>query len=382
MPWKEAGPVLERTRFIEYYLSGFFTITELAARYGVNRRTLHKWLARHDAGGANGLVDRPRTPLNSPQETDQDVVAKIISFRKRFPFMGPRKIIARLTELHPRVAWPAASTAGDILRRADLVTPRRRRNPPAHPLRARAVPLEPNDLMTVDYKGQFLLGNREYCYPLTIVDHVSRYLLACDGFLSTEQAHTRRVFERVFRDHGLPRAILSDNGSPFGSPGLARLSRLSLWWIRLGINVERIVPGHPEQNGAHERMHRTLKAQTTHPPEATLKRQQVRFDRFVDEYNNERPHEALGQKRPATMYTASPRPYPESLPPIDYPGHLEIRKVDDRGAIRWKNEKLFLSHTLMGEMVGLEEVDDGVWSLYYSSVLLARFDERDRRFYG
>ena len=382
MPWKEAGPVLERRRFIEDYLSGFFTITELAARYGVSRRTLHKWLARHNVGGADGLVDQPRTPLHSPQETDEDVVAKIIAFRKRFPFMGPRKIIARLTELHPRVPWPAASTAGDILRRAHLVTPRRRRNPPAHPLRARAVPLAPNDLMTVDYKGQFLLGNRQYCYPLTIVDHVSRYLLACDGFLSTEQAHTRRVFERVFREHGLPRAILSDNGSPFGSPGLARLSRLSLWWIRLGINVERIVPGHPEQNGAHERMHRTLKAQTTRPPEATLKRQQVRFDRFVDEYNNERPHEALGQKRPATMYTASPRPYPQSLPPIDYPGHLEIRKVDDRGAIRWKNEKLFLSHTLLGEMVGLEEVDDGVWSLYYSSVLLARFDEREKRFYG
>lgn len=382
MPWKETGPVLERTRFIEDYLSGFFTITELATRYGVSRRTLHKWLARHDVDGSKGLVDRPRKPLHSPQQTDQDVVAEIVAFRKRFPFMGPRKIIARLTELHPRLEWPAASTAGDILRRADLVTQRRRRNPPAHPLRARAVPVAPHDLMTVDYKGQFLLGNHQYCYPLTIVDHVSRYLLACDAFLSTEQAHTRRVFERVFREHGLPRAILSDNGSPFGSPGLARLSRLSLWWIRLGINVERIVPGHPEQNGAHERMHRTLKAQTTRPPESTLKRQQVRFDRFIDEYNNERPHEALGQKRPATLYTPSPRPYPESLPPIEYPGHLEIRKVDDRGAIRWKNEKLFLSHTLLGEMVGLEEVDDGVWSLYYSSVLLARFDERDRRFYG
>jgi putative transposase len=382
MPWKETGPVQERTRFIEDYLSGFFTITELAARYNVSRRTLHKWLARHDVEGSKGLADRPRRPHHSPQETDGDVVAKIIAFRKRFPFMGPRKIIARLTELHPRVEWPAASTAGDILRRADLVTPRRRRNPPAHPLRARAVPVAPNDLMTVDYKGQFLLGNHQYCYPLTIVDHVSRYLLACDAFLSTEQGHTRRAFERVFRQHGLPRAILSDNGSPFGSPGLARLSRLSLWWIRLGINVERIVPGHPEQNGAHERMHRTLKAQTTRPPEATLKRQQVRFDRFIDEYNNERPHESLGQKRPVTLYSSSPRPYPESLPPLEYPGHLEIRKVDDRGMIRWRNEKLFLSHTLLGEMVGLEEVDDGIWSLYYSSVLLARFDERDRRFYG
>jgi transposase InsO family protein len=382
MPWKETGPVLERQRFIENYLSGFYTITELANRFGVSRRTLHKWLARHDADGLKGLYDRPRTPHHSPQETAEEIAAKIVAFRKRFPFMGPRKIIARLSELEPDLEWPAPSTAGDILRRADLVSPRRRRNPPAHPLRARVVPTQPNDLMTCDYKGQFLLGNHRYCYPLTIVDHVSRYILACDAFSSTQQEHTRRVFERVFRQYGLPRAILSDNGSPFGSPGLARLSRLSLWWIRLGISVERIVPGHPEQNGAHERMHRTLKAQTTRPPEPTLERQQRRFDDFVNEYNNERPHEAHAQKRPATLYTSSPRAYPESLPTIEYPGHLETRKVDHTGTIRWKNARLFLSHTLHGETVGLEEIDDGVWSLYYASVLLARFDEHERRFYG
>ena len=382
MPWKETGPVLERHRFIDDYLSGFYTITELSSRYNVSRRTLHKWLARHDAEGLEGLGDRPRTPHHSPQETAEEIAARVVAFRKRFPFMGPRKIIARLTELEPDVEWPAASTAGDILRRAELVTPRRRRNPPAHPLRTRAVPSQPNDLMTCDYKGQFLLRNHRYCYPLTVVDHVSRYILACDAFSSTQQEHTRRVFERVFRRHGLPRAILSDNGSPFGSPGLARLSRLSLWWIRLGISVERIVPGHPEQNGAHERMHRTLKAQTTRPPETTLERQQRRFDQFVHEYNNERPHEAHGQKRPSTLYTSSPRPYPESLPAIEYPGHFETRKVDHTGMIRWKSSRLFLSHTLHGETVALEEVDDGVWSLYYASVLLARFDEHERRFYG
>src|SRR6266699_188345 len=186
--------------------------------------------------------------------------------------MGPRKIVVRLTELHPEIDWPAASTVGDILACADLVAHRRRRNPPAHPLRARTIPLEPNDLMTIDYKGQFLLRNHRYCYPLTIVDHVTRFILACDAFHSTQQAHTRHAFERVFRTYGLPRAILSDNGSPFGSPGLARLSSLSLWWIRLGISVERIVPGHPEQNGAHERMHRTPKAETAQPPESTFDR--------------------------------------------------------------------------------------------------------------
>jgi putative transposase len=384
MPWKETGPVLERSRFIDNYLSGLYTITELAARYGVSRRILHKWLARHDANGAVGLNDRSRAPLHIPHRTADDVAAEVIAFRRRFPHMGPRKIAVRLAELHPKVEWPAPSTIGDILRRANLIAPRPRRNPrPLHPLRSRAEPTTPNDLMTVDYKGEFLLGNHCYCYPLTIVDHVSRYILGCDAFTSTQHEHTRKAFERVFREHGLPGAILSDNGSPFGSPGLGRLSRLSLWWIRLGISIERIVPGHPEQNGAHERMHKTLKAETTRPPEKTLEQQQKRFDRFRHEFNNERPHESLGQKRPATIYTPSPRPYPETLPPIEYPGHLMTRKVDHSGQIRWKDyERLFLSHTLHGEIVALEEIDDGMWSLFYGPVLLARFDERERRFYG
>ena len=382
MSWKETGPVLERMRFIEDYLSGFYTISELAVRYGVSRKSLHKWLSRHDLDGARGLVDRSRAPLHIPHRTSEPIVAQIVAFRQRFPHMGPRKIAARLGEIHPDLDWPAPSTIDDILHRANLVVPRARRNPPAHPLRARHVPVEPNDLMTVDYKGEFLLGNHRYCYPLTIADHVSRFIMACDGFASTQYPHTREAFERVFRAYGLPRAILSDNGSPFGSPGLGRLSRLSLWWIRLGISIERIVPGHPEQNGAHERMHRTLKAQTTRPPAATFEGQQQRFDRFRHEFNHERPHEALGQKRPATIYVPSPRPYPETLPPLEYAGHLEIRRVDHSGMVRWNNSRLFLSHTLRGETVGLEEIDDGVWSLYYGPVLLARFDERDRRFYG
>ncbi|MBV8895652.1 MAG: transposase family protein, partial [Acidobacteriaceae bacterium] len=210
----------------------------------------------------------------------------------------------------------------------------------------------------------------------------SRYLIACDAYLSNEGPHTRCAFERIFREHGLPRAILSDNGSPFGSPGLARLSTLSLWWIRLGIRIERIVPGHPEQNSAHERMHRTLKAEIARPPEPTLDRQQKRVDEFRHVYNTERPHEALGQKRPATIYRPSPRAYPETLPPIEYAGHLEVRKVEHNGMMCWKNGRIFTSKTLRGEYVGLEEVDDGVWSLYYGPVLLARFDERAMKLYG
>jgi putative transposase len=382
MPWEETGPVRERTRFIETYLSGLYTITELASRFGVSRQKLHKWLGRHDSEGVNGLIDRSRAPLHIPHRTADEVAEKIIDFRRRFEHMGPRKIIARLTELHPEIDWPAPSTAGDILHRANLIKPRERRSPSAHPLRQRSSsPVEPNDLMTIDYKGQFLLGNHRYCYPLTVVDHFSRYILACDAFSSTEYPHTRRAFERVFREYGLPRAILSDNGSPFGSPGLARLSRLSVWWMRLGIIIERIVPGHPEQNGAHERMHRTLKAETTRPPARTMARQQRRFDDFRHVYNNERPHEGLGQKRPATMYRHSSRAYPEVLPPIEYPGHFETREVAFNGMIRWKNDRLFLSKTLAEEVVGIEETDDGVWSLHYGSVLLARFDERDKKLY-
>ena len=382
MPWKVTGPMDERTRFIELYLTGLYTITELAERFGMSRQKLHKWLARHNVDGMKGLVDRSRAPLRSPHRTNEQAIEMIVAFRQRFPHMGPRKILARLAELHPHLAWPAPSTIGDILCRANLVQPRQRRSPPAHPLRVRSQPLEPNDLMTVDYKGQFLLGNHRYCYPLTVLDHVSRYLLACDAYPSNEGHHTRRTFERIFREYGLPRAILSDNGSPFGSPGLARLSTLSLWWIRLGIRIERIVPGHPEQNGAHERMHRTLKAETARPPEQTMACQQGRFDQFRHVYNNERPHEALDQKRPATIYRPSPRPYPESLPPIEYAGHLETRKVAHNGMMRWQDDRIFLSKTLAGEWVALEEIDDGIWSLYYGPVLLARFDERELRFYA
>ena len=382
MPWEVTGPVRERERFIETYLTGLYTITELAERFGVSRQKLYKWLARHNADGMRGLVDRSRAPLHIPHRTSAEVADMILEFRRRFRFMGPRKILARLSELHPDIDWPAASTIGDLLRRANLIEPRERRSPPAHPLRTRSEPTEPNDLFTVDYKGQFLLGNHRYCYPLTMVDHVSRFLLACDAYPSNEGPHTRRAFERIFREYGLPRAILSDNGSPFGSPGLARLSRLSLWCIRLGIRIERIVPGRPDQNGAHERMHRTLKAETTRPPEPTMERQQKRFDDFRHVFNHERPHEAHGQKRPVTIYRPSPRPYPNSLPPIEYAGHLETRRVGHNGMMCWKNDRIFTSKTLSGEWVGLEEIDDGIWTLYYGPVLLARFDEREMKFYG
>lgn len=382
MPWKETGRVFERTRFIENYLSGCFTISELSSRYNVSRKTLYKWIARHDESGLAGLQDQSRAPMMCPHRTEETIEEAIIAFRKRFPFMGPKKIIARLSELEPNVDWPAPSTAGEILDRRGLVEHRKRRRPPVHPSRMPARPKAPNDMMTIDYKGHFRLGNHEYCYPLTIVDGFSRYILACEALTSTRYEGTRKVMERVFREFGLPRRILSDNGAPFASPGLAGLSQLSLWWVRLGIGIERIDPGQPQQNGAHERMHRTLKKQTTRPPAYDAKRQQRKFDAFVHEFNEERPHESLHQRRPTTIYTPSPRLYPERLPRIEYDGHLETRIVTDAGMIKWKKKLIFASHTLKRQRLGFEEIDDGIWSVYYGAVLLARFDERDHRFYG
>jgi len=270
----------------------------------------------------------------------------------------------------------------DQLDRAGLITTSRRRAVRAHPGRALIPMTAPNGTWTADFKGQFKTRNGLYCYPLTIVDGFSRYILACDAFPSTRYEGTRKVLERVFRTYGLPRCILSDNGTPFASTGLGRLSRLSMWWVRMGIGIERIVPGHPEQNGSHERMHKTLKAQTTRPPARDPKGQQRKFDAFVQEFNEERPHESLGQRRPATVYVASPRPYPERLPPLEYPGNYETRKVTRNAMLKWKKSLIFVSHTLSGQVLGFEEIDDGIWSVYYGAVLLARFDERERIFYG
>jgi putative transposase len=382
MPWKETGRVFERTRFIEDYLSGCFTISELASRYHVSRKTLYKWLARHDHGGLAGLEDRSRAPIECPHRTDEGIEDAIVAFRKQFPFMGPKKIVARLAELHPDVEWPAPSTAGEVLDRRGLIEHRKRRVPPVHPSRMPAKPIAPNDVMTIDYKGQFRLGNHEYCYPLTIVDGFSRYILAIDALTSTRYEDTRRVMQRVFREYGLPRRILSDNGSPFAAQGLGRLSRLSMWWVRLGIGIERIVPGNPQQNGSHERMHKTLKAQTTRPPARDARGQQKKFNHFIHEFNEERPHESLQQRRPTTLYSPSPRPYPERVPPIEYDGRMETRIVTDNGNISWKNGLVFASHTLARQTLAFDEIDDGVWSVYFGSVLIARFDERERRFYG
>ena len=382
MPWKETTPVAERMQSLVDYRSGLFTVSFLAERHGVSRKTLYKWIERFEAEGVAGLEDQVRRPHWHPNQTAGDVESAITEFRRKHPDWGPKKIVHVLATRDQETSWPARSTVAAILKRHGLVKARRRRRPVGHPGRPMTVAEKANALWATDFKGEFLTGDGIYCYPLTVSDLYSRYLIGCRGLLSTKADGVKKSFERLFREYGLPDAIRSDNGVPFASTGLGRLSRLSVWWIKLGIRPELTQPAHPEQNGSHERMHRTLKRATTHPVGRDLRGQQKRFDAFQLEFNTERPHESIGMKRPADLYRPSLRTFPSKLAPIEYPGHFEVRRVSRNGGIRWKTGWLSVSHPLIDEYVGLEEVDDGIWNLYFGSLLLGRFDERDKKLYA
>ena len=379
MPWRELSPVEQRANFVREFESGLFTMTELAAQYGVSRKTGYKWVTAYEARGLAGLQDRSRRPHHSPHATDEDLVEAILAIRRRHPRWGPKKLLA-VAQRRPRgAAWPARSTVAALLQRRGLITPRRRRGAPAvATATGRGVITRPNEVWTVDYKGEFLTGDRRYCYPFTLRDGFSRFVLRCDALTAHTLAVTRPRFERAFADYGLPDRIRSDNGPPFGGPGLGRLSTLAAWWIRLGIVPERIAPGHPEQNGSHEQFHRVLKAETARPPAPSTAAQQRRFTRFCAEYNQERPHESLRQTVPAQHYQPSSRAMPRRLPPLEYPGHAEIRRVDQNGYVSWRTP-LFVSIALADQPVAFEEVDDGIWTVSFASMVLGRFDERQRR---
>jgi putative transposase len=380
MPWREISPMDQRIEFVREYVSGLWTMTELAAQYGITRKTGYKWLERYETDGASGLADRSRRPHTSPQTTDADLIAALVAQRRRHPRWGAKKLLAVVTRDQPTAAWPARSTVCDALKARGLIVPHRVRARPVLPRPSPLVPITAaNDVWTTDFKGQFRTGDGVYCYPLTLRDGFSRFLLRCDGLAGCTYDATRARFVRAFADYGLPARIRSDNGAPFAGAGLGRLSRLAVWWMRLGIVPERIAPGHPEQNGAHEQLHAVLKAETARPPAATAAAQQRRFHRFRREYNEERPHEALADRVPARLYTPSPRPYPGQLPPLDYAGHLEVRRVYDTGCVWWRGHHLFLSEALVREAVAFEEVADGLWTIYFATVALARFDERHHR---
>lgn len=378
MPWKERTRMEQRVEFIGALASRKYTMTELCEAFGISRKTGYKWAARYGEEGLDGLKDRSRAPHHCPHRSDPRCEEALVAARRRRPHWGARKLLVVLKKQHPEWPWPAPSTAGAILQRHGLVEARRRRRrrEPVPKPRFRAE--RPNEMWTADFKGEFRLGDRELCYPLTIADRSSRYLLACEGQTSTAIEPARRVFERMFSDYGLPEKILTDSGTPFAAAqAVRRLSRLSVWWVQLGIEPILIQPGHPEQNGCHERMHRTLKAQTACPPAANRQEQQRLFDDFRTEYNEERPHEALEMSVPAALYERSSRTYSAPASEMEYPGHFELRRVRTSGEIKWQGRRLFLSEVLRGNTVGLEETDDRLWSVYFGPLLIARYDERE-----
>jgi putative transposase len=382
MPWKKTTPMTERLNFIALYQTRLWTTTELCTRFGISRKTGYKWLGRYMQEGLSGLQEKPRIPRHCPHRIAPDIAAMLLEAKRLHPNWGPRKILPYVARHHPALALPAASSTGALFRKAGLSRPKQRRRRPHHPGAPALHTGSPNEVWTADFKGQFRTGDGLYCYPLTVADAYSRYLLGCSARLSTKQVEAQPIFERLFREYGLPGAIRTDNGAPFATPAFCGLSKLSVWWIKLGIRHQRIEPGRPEQNGRHERMHRTLKAEATRPPERNQTAQQARFDRFCQEYNHERPHEALGQRPPAALYRPSPRRMPAKIAEPEYPGHYLVRRVSNAGTFRFKSHQLFLSDTLLQEQIALEETGDGIWSIYFYDVLLARLDERDFKLRG
>ena len=379
MPWRETMPMDQRLEFVREFMTELFTMTELADQYGISRKTGYKWLERYETEGMLGLLDQSRRPHASPHATDPTVMDALVRLRRRHPRWGAKKLlVVAARHAQKPIAWPAASTVSAHLKARGLITARRRRRPPVVVPSTRGVITRANEIWTADFKGEFLTGDRRYCYPLTVRDGWSRFVLRCDALTAHTLAVTRPRFERAFAEYGLPERLRSDNGPPFGGPGLGRLSSLAVWWIRLGIVPERIAPGHPEQNGSHEQFHAVLKAETARPPAATAAAQQRRFTRFCAEYNHERPHEALAQQVPTIHYQPSPRSLPRRLPPLEYPGHAEIRRVDQNGYVSWRTP-LFVSAALAREDVAFEEVDDGIWTVTFATVVLGRFDERRHR---
>jgi len=374
MPWKVTGVMEERYQFVKEAKKYLGQFTELCAHYRISAKTGYKWIARYEQGGIGCLKDRSRAPKNHPNQVSAEIKESILQARRAHATWGPKKLLILLQQTKPKQVWPSLSTMADVIKGNGLSIRRK--------YRRRATPsTQPflgcdgaNQVWCADYKGWFKTQDGCRCDPLTITDGYSRYLLRCQvvDALSYEAAHG--VFEAAFREYGLPAAIRTDNGTPFASRSVGGLSRLSVWWIRLGIQPERIKPGKPQQNGRHERMHLTLKKETAQPPAPNLRAQQRRFDTFCKEYNEVRPHEALDMKTPASLYQPSPRFYPDRLPDLEYATGVETRLVGPRGEFYWKGNKIFFSEVLQGERIGLDCCQDHYWKVYLGALQLGIFD--------
>lgn len=377
MPWKETSAMDQRIRLIADWLSGDYTKSELCRAYGVSRPTASKWIERYAHLGPVGLEELSRAPHIHPNQTPEEVRALIVETKLNHQRWGPKKVMDLLRREDDRTSWPADSTAGEILKRAGLTRPRTRKKRVAPYTAPFGALSRPNLVWSADFKGDFRLGDGTRCYPLTVSDNFSRYLLLCRGLTRPNHQATKPWFEWVFREYGLPEAIRTDNGSPFASLAVGGVSQLSKWWIKLGIRPERIRPGRPDENGRHERMHRTLKEAV--PPQKSLMTQQRAFDPFIEEYNWERSHEGLGRKTPGSVYCSSPRPYPARLPEVEYDPGVTVRRVRHNGEIKWRGEHIYVSEVLAKEPVGLKPVSEDKWAVFYSFHLLGTFDERTKR---
>jgi transposase InsO family protein len=377
MPWKECSVVDERLRFVSRLLDGE-AMTDICREFGISRKTGYKIFGRYKEHGLEALSDRSRRPVRHANQLPPQIEGLIVSLKRDKPHWGARKIRELLVRrLDGDVRIPAKSTIHAVLHRHGLVKAMGRRRHHATGTQLSA-PSKPNELWCADFKGEFKLGNGQYCYPLTVTDHASRFLLLCEALESTREAPVITAFEQLFGERGLPQAIRSDNGVPFASPNaLFNLSKLSVWWLRLGISIERIRPGHPQQNGRHERMHLTLKKETTRPPGMNSLQQQARFDGFVEEFNTERPHEALAMKRPADIYSASTRRY-DCLPELTYPLHDREILVTACGRICMHRKRINISHVLAGQLLGIKEVDEGIWIVSFMHYDLGFVDLEQR----
>jgi len=381
MPWVNKSVNEQRLRFIGDWLSEDFTITELCLNYGISRDTGHRLIARYKQFGLDGLKDRSSAPHAHPNQTPVELVTMILKLRAKQPSWGPDKLRRRLQKKHPELTWPAASTIGAILDRAGVLVKRRSRVPAF--ARAASPKLTGYDeaiVYCIDFKGDFRVGDGRRCYPLTLIEGSSRFLLRCQGLTHKDLPLTWAVLEAAFRQYGLPDVIRSDNGTPFcSSRAVGGLTKLSVWWIKLGIRPERIDPGCPDQNGRLERFHKTLKDETANPPMRDLVAQQRKFDRFRRSYNLERPHESLGQETPASCYQRSRRPYPRKVKDPEYPDGVVRRRVNRSGKIRWQDGIVPVGGVLAGELVGLQAVpgtDERYWRLFFGRLPLALWDVR------
>jgi len=374
MTWKETNAMEERMKFIVDYRRKEDSLSALCEAYGISRPTGYKWIKRYEEEGPRGLEERSRAPHTPILAVSKEMEKEVLEMRKRFPSFGPKKLRVQLEKKDGAKNWPATSTIGEILQRNNAIVSRRTKDH-SKPRGEALTPIdEVNRVWSADFKGDFRTGDGQRCVPLTISEGFSRYLLLCQGLQETNGEWVRMIFDRIFREYGLPEVIRTDNGPPFASVGIGGLTRLAVWWIKLGIYPERIQPGRPQQNGRHERLHRTLKEETASPPARTLRAQQKRFDRFQKMYNEERPHESLGQRPPAQLFHPSSRAYSGKAPDWEYPETMSVRRVKTHGEISWQGKHWYVGECLGGEWVGLEESEEKGWRISLGHVILGTLD--------